>query len=161
QAGFTVVLFVLFNLIEPVRWRVGLVRIEDVAIGFAVSLVVGLLFWPRGASALLRENIAASYSRNADYVVAAERELVDSGAAASPAVTAAGAASAAHGLDDASRQSLVERGARPEDSMGFVPLIAGAARLRRAGQSLSSLAEMSAAQGSLAACATNLDAEVH
>jgi len=47
QAGFTVVLFVLFNLIQPTGWRVGLVRIEDVAIGFGVSLGVGLLFWPR------------------------------------------------------------------------------------------------------------------
>jgi len=38
QAGFTVVLFVLFNLIQPTGWKVGLVRIEDVAIGFGVSL---------------------------------------------------------------------------------------------------------------------------
>src|SRR5439155_2135896 len=42
QAGFTVVLFVLFNLIQPVGWRVGVVRIEYVAIGFAISLGVGL-----------------------------------------------------------------------------------------------------------------------
>jgi hypothetical protein len=48
QAGFTVALFVLFNLIQPSGWRVGLVRLEDVAIGFGVSLGVGLLFWPRG-----------------------------------------------------------------------------------------------------------------
>ena len=33
QAAFTVVLFVLFNMIQPVGWRVGLVRLEDVAIG--------------------------------------------------------------------------------------------------------------------------------
>src|SRR5207247_1520365 len=33
QAGFTVVLFVLFNIIQPVGWRVGVVRVEDVAIG--------------------------------------------------------------------------------------------------------------------------------
>ena len=38
QAGFTVVLFVLFNIIQPVGWSVGLVRFEDVAIGFAISL---------------------------------------------------------------------------------------------------------------------------
>src|SRR5207244_2436855 len=37
QAGFTVVLFVLFNLIQPTGWRVGLVRLEDVATGLAVS----------------------------------------------------------------------------------------------------------------------------
>ena len=49
QAGFTVVVIVLFNIIEPTGWKVGLTRIEDVAIGCAVSLVVGFLFWPRGA----------------------------------------------------------------------------------------------------------------
>src|SRR5207244_6048825 len=91
QAGFTVVLFVLFNLIQPTGWRVGLVRIEDVAIGFAVSLGVGLLFWPRGAAVLLRENLAFAYQRNADYVVAAERELVEG---ADPAASAAAAQAA-------------------------------------------------------------------
>ena len=60
QAGFTVVLFILFNLIQPTGWHVGLVRIEDVAIGFAISLGVGLLFWPRGAASLLRENLATA-----------------------------------------------------------------------------------------------------
>src|SRR5207237_9253539 len=53
QAGFTVVLFVLFNIIQPVGWTVGLVRIEDVAIGFYVRLGVGLLFWPRGVEMLM------------------------------------------------------------------------------------------------------------
>jgi Fusaric acid resistance protein-like len=31
QAAFTIVVLVLFNLIEPVGWKVGLVRVEDVA----------------------------------------------------------------------------------------------------------------------------------
>ena len=46
QAGFTLVVIILFNIIEPVGWRVGLTRIEDVAIGCGVSIVVGC-FWPR------------------------------------------------------------------------------------------------------------------
>jgi hypothetical protein len=159
QAGFTVVLFVLFNIIQPVGWRVGLVRLEDVAIGFAISLGVGLLFWPRGATALLRENLAAAYARNADYVVAAERELV---ADAGTAPTAAAAAAAgAHRLDDAYRQSLAERAAHPDRWENFVPLIAGAARLRRAAQSLSALAETTDGRGRLPQCSANLDAEVH
>ena len=49
QAAFTVVLFILFNILAPAGWRIGLVRVEDVALGGASSLVVGLLFWPRGA----------------------------------------------------------------------------------------------------------------
>jgi uncharacterized membrane protein YccC len=159
QAGFTVVLFVLFNLIQPVGWRVGLVRIEDVAIGFAISLVVGVLFWPRGAGALLRENLADSYARNADYVVAAERDLVAGGNRAGP--VAAGAAAAAHRLDDSYRQSLAERAASGEGPESIAPLVAGAARLRRTAQSLTSLAEMNNGHEPLTDCAANLDAEVH
>ena len=49
QAAFTITLLILYNIIAPAGWKVGLVRIEDVAIGCAVSLVVGVLFWPRGA----------------------------------------------------------------------------------------------------------------
>ena len=57
QAAFTIVIVVLFNLLNPVGWSVGVVRIEDVAIGCAVSLVTGFLFWPRGAADVLRESI--------------------------------------------------------------------------------------------------------
>ncbi len=77
QAGFTVVLFILFNLIQPVGWRVGLVRVEDVAIGFAISLGVGLLFWPRGAAARLRRDLASAYARAADYVVATAWQVIE------------------------------------------------------------------------------------
>lgn len=159
QAGFTVVLFVLFNIIQPVGWRVGLVRIEDVAIGFAISLGVGTLFWPRGAASLLRENLAASYARNADYVVAAEGELVTG--TGNVAAAAEEAATAAHRLDDAYRQSLAERSAQTNGAENLAPLIAGAARLRRAGQSLSSLAQMTESGEKLAACGANLDAEAN
>ncbi len=35
QAAFTVVVLVLFNIIQPTGWKVGILRIEDVAVGFA------------------------------------------------------------------------------------------------------------------------------
>ena len=35
QAAFTVVVLILFNIIQPAGWKVGIVRIEDVAVGFA------------------------------------------------------------------------------------------------------------------------------
>ena len=46
QAAFTVAVVILFNLMQPVGWKVGLVRVQDVAIGCAAALVVGLLLWP-------------------------------------------------------------------------------------------------------------------
>src|SRR4029077_17682086 len=89
QAGFTVVLFILFNLIQPVGWRVGVGGVEDVAIGFAISLGVGLLFWPRGAAALLRQELADSFARAIDAVVITVRDLVEGGGDSARAARAA------------------------------------------------------------------------
>ena len=47
QAAFTVLVVALFNLSQPIGWRAGLVRIEDILIGAGVGLVVGLSLWPR------------------------------------------------------------------------------------------------------------------
>ena len=38
QAAFTVMVVILFNIIQPVGWSVGLVRIEDIALGCAAGL---------------------------------------------------------------------------------------------------------------------------
>jgi hypothetical protein len=161
QAGFTVVLFVLFNLIQPTGWEVGLVRIEDLAIGFAISLGVGLLFWPRGAAALLRKNLADAYAQSADYVAAAAQQLVGGGDPARAAGAAHAAAAAVHRLDDAFRQYLAERSARRVNVENVGPLVAGAARVLRAGQSLSALGRMTDGDASVARCGANLDEEVY
>jgi uncharacterized membrane protein YccC len=161
QAAFTVVLFVLFNLIQPVGWRVGLVRIEDVAIGFAISLGVGLLFWPRGAGACLREDLAAAYGRGADYVVATARELIE-GADSEDAARAERAAEAAvHRLDDAFRQYLAERSATAVNVEDIAALVGGASRVRRAAQSLAALARIADGKARLEQCGENLDLELH
>ncbi|MDW5597266.1 FUSC family protein, partial [Conexibacter stalactiti] len=70
QAAFSLAVLVIFNLIEPVGWSVGLVRIEDIAIGCAISLAVGLLLWPRGATAVLRRSLAAAYASSAAVLAA-------------------------------------------------------------------------------------------
>ena len=163
QAGFTVALFVLFNLIQPTGWKVGLVRIEDVAIGFGISLAVGLLFWPRGAGNLLRENLASAYARSADYVVATAHQLVvGPGRGAAPSGNEGQlAAAAVHRLDDAFRQSLAERSAQKVDVESGGTLVAGAGRVRRTAQSLSALGEMIDGDARLTSCGENLDAEAH
>ncbi|MFL5962443.1 MAG: FUSC family protein [Gaiellaceae bacterium] len=161
QAGFTVVLFILFNIIQPVGWRVGLVRIEDVAIGFAISLGVGLLFWPRGAGAILRGDVAAAYARGVDYVVATARQLIEGGDADATDRAARAADTALHRLDDAFRQYLAERSATTfnvEDAAAFV---GGASRVRRAAQSLASLGGTVDGDARLGRCGANLDRELH
>ena len=68
QAAFTIVVVVLFNLLVPAGWRVGLLRIEDVGIGCLVSLVVGVVFWPRGASSVVGDDLADAFRRGAAYL---------------------------------------------------------------------------------------------
>jgi uncharacterized membrane protein YccC len=161
QAGFTIVLFVLFNIIQPVGWTVGLVRIEDVAIGFAISLGVGLLFWPRGAATVLRESLASAYGRSADYVVATAGQIIAGGGQSGSLGTAQAAASAVHRLDDAFRQTLAERSAERVNVESVGALVAGAARVRRTAQSLAALGRMTEADAGLTECGRNLDAEIH
>jgi len=147
QAAFTVVLLVLFNIIQPAGWQVGLIRIEDVAIGFAVSLGVGLVFWPRGAASVLRENLAAAYSRAADYVAITARQLNGDRDFGDPGQAEKAATAAVHQLDDAFRQYLTERSAARTDPGSDAALVAGAARLLRAGHSMAALSTMTTGGG--------------
>ena len=77
QAAFTITLIVIFNLISPVGWQVGLVRIEDVAVGAAISIVVGLLLWPRGARREFGRAVAGFYHAVASYLEAAFDRVLD------------------------------------------------------------------------------------
>jgi uncharacterized membrane protein YccC len=68
QAAFSVNLIIVFNLISPAGWQVGLVRIEDVAAGAAVSIIAGVLLWPRGARQELARSVASFYRALAVYL---------------------------------------------------------------------------------------------
>jgi len=61
QAAFTVMMLIFFNLLTPVGWRVGLVRIEDVAVGSAIGVAAGTLLWPRGARSDFAHNLSGLY----------------------------------------------------------------------------------------------------
>jgi len=142
QAGFTLTLLVLFNIIQPVGWRVGVIRVEDVAIGFAVSLGVGVLFWPRGAGALLRSDLANAFARGADYVAVTMRQLALGGDSNEIARAARAADAAVHRLDDVFRQYLAERSVTRINVEDVAALVGGAGRVRRAAQSLVALESM-------------------
>ena len=135
QAAFTLTLVILFNIIQPTGWRVGLVRIEDVAIGVGVSLVVGVLFWPRGAAPALRQALAEAYADGAGYLASTVRfgmSRGDSGTPALPALAddAARAAAASRRLDDAFRTYLAERGAKRFPLADAAGLVTGVVGLR-------------------------------
>jgi hypothetical protein len=141
QAGFTLTLLILFNILAPEGWQIGLVRIEDIAIGSAVSLAVGLLFWPRGAGAALGKALAEAYTDSANYLAAAVRfglGRCDSLGRSVPAPTdeAIRAAAAARRLDDTFRSYLAERGAKPVPLAEVTSLVTGVVGLRLAGDAV-------------------------
>jgi uncharacterized membrane protein YccC len=137
QAAFTLVLVILYNIIQPAGWRIGLLRVEDIALGCGVSLAVGLLFWPRGAGAAMRQALAEAYVDSADYLTRAvefgmARCDVNGVPSAPPTAEAVRAAAAARRLDDTFRNYLAERGAKPLPLAHVTTLVTGVAEVRLA-----------------------------
>ncbi len=135
QAAFTVTVLIVFNILVPAGWKLGLVRIEDVALGCAVSLAVGALLWPRGAGPVLARALADAYRSSAAYLAGAVQYGVgrcDATAAdaARPEREAARAAASSRRLDDAFRGYLGERGAKPVPLADVTRLVTGVAGLR-------------------------------
>jgi uncharacterized membrane protein YccC len=144
QAAFTLTLVFLFNIIQPAGWRVGLLRVEDVALGCAVSLVVGLLFWPRGAGAALRRALAGAYADSADYLASAVefgvlRDDPSAMSRAAPTGDAMRAAAAGRRLDDTFRSYLAERGAKRIPLAEVTSLVTGVSGLRLAADAIMDL----------------------
>jgi hypothetical protein len=137
QAAFTVTIVVLFNLLAPAGWRVGLLRIEDVAIGCAVSLVVGVLFWPRGVASVVGDDLADTFRRGAEYLSQAVdwalSELM------LPPTAAVAAANASIRLDDAVRGFLTEQGSKKLSKEDLWTMVNASMRLRLSAHALAAL----------------------
>ena len=128
QAAFTIVVLILFNLITPVGWRLGIVRVEDVAVGVGISVVVGVLLWPRGARGELRETLAELYRAVATSLDEAFGRILEPGRAEGSSraqgrrgdETWGGVLAASKRAGEALDQYLHERSAKP-----FAPEDAG------------------------------------
>ncbi len=138
QAAFTVVVVVLFNLLVPVGWKVGELRIEDVAIGCAVSLVVGLVFWPRGAGAVVGDDLADAYRSGATYLTESVNWALGL-RPIPPTASAASAITAGIRLDEGLRGYLAEQGSKRASKEDLWRLVMSATRLRLTAYSLASL----------------------
>ena len=137
QAAFTVLITVLFNILVPIGWKVGVLRIEDVALGVAVSAVVGVLFWPRGAASVVRDDLADAFHRGGVYLVQATAWALGVRPRAPDA--AAATTQAAVRLDDAVRALLSEQGTKHTPQAQVWQLLGGTERLRLTAQSLAGL----------------------
>ena len=132
QAGFTIVLLVLYGIIAPAGWTTGLIRVEDVAIGSAVSVVVGALFWPRGAAAQLGRSLSEAYADagRALHTAIDAGLAVDASSAGTANDAADVSAASARRLDDALRTFLADRGAKHVSLADITTLVNGVAVLR-------------------------------
>jgi hypothetical protein len=137
QAAFTVTVAVLFNLLVPVGWSVGVVRIEDVAIGCAVSVLVGGLFWPRGLSSVVGDDLADTFRSGASYLSQAVGWV--SGGEAVRRESAVAAVTSASRLEDALRGFLAEQGSKRIEMRELWRLVGGSMRLRLTVHSITNL----------------------
>jgi uncharacterized membrane protein YccC len=134
QAAFTVLVAILFNLIVPAGWKVGVVRIQDVALGCAVSVVVGALLWPRGTVGVVADDLADAFRQGSSYL----SESMDWILGRSPARPVHGLAtvSASIRLDDALRGLLAEQGTKNISTEHLWRLAGAAMRLRLTARAL-------------------------
>jgi len=137
QAAFTVTVLVLFNLLAPVGWTVGLLRVEDVAIGCAVSFAVGVLLWPRGVSAVVGDDLADAFRAGAAFLTeAVDWALSEVLVPPDASIVAAGASIR---LDDAVRGFLTEQGSKRLAKEDLWTLVNATTRLRQTAHSLATL----------------------
>jgi uncharacterized membrane protein YccC len=137
QAAFTVTITVLYNLIVPVGWKVGELRVEDVAIGAAVSALAGILFWPRGATRVVADDLADAFHSGGVYMVQATAWALG---VRGDRPDAAAVIAATTRLDDALRGLLSEQGTRRVSKENVWRLAGAALRLRLMAGALARLA---------------------
>jgi len=97
QAMFTMQVLIVFNLIQPIGWQIGLTRIEDVLLGALVGLIVSALLWPGGAQHAVQRALDGAVTASSRYLLlavtrvthgATERTADDIAAAGRDALTA-------------------------------------------------------------------------
>lgn len=71
QAMFTMMVLIVFNLMQPTGWQVGFARLEDILVGASVGMVVSVLLWPRGGAAAVRRAIDGALAVGSKYLTAA------------------------------------------------------------------------------------------
>ena len=111
QTAFSMLILIGLGIVSwPPQPNLAVVRVEDVALGAIVAVVVGVLMWPRGAVGHLRREIAQALRSSAQFIASAlsvaagEQSLDESGRARATAVADAERAAETYDV------SLMQRG---------------------------------------------------
>ena len=135
QAAFTMMVLIFFNLIVPTGWSVGLIRVEDVAVGALVGVMVSVLLWPRGATASAEAAVESARNALAKYLEAAVLRVTrgdDEHMADKLAILTHDAIASSRVADDAVRQYLSESGGTTDFRGPIVRAFNRAIRVRAA-----------------------------
>jgi uncharacterized membrane protein YccC len=81
QAGFTLVVAVVFAQVAPATWQLAADRLLDVVVGGLIGAVIGAAVWPRGGSGEVRRVAAEALDAGADEIVATAFFLTRAGGA--------------------------------------------------------------------------------
>ena len=132
QAAFTMLVLIVFNLIHPTGWQVGLTRIEDIAVGGAVGVLVSLLLWPRGSGNAVSAAVSAAFGVGTQYLRTAVSRITHGTSAVEVEELSHRALTASRTVDDAVRQYLSENGGKADHRAPVVRRANRAAKLRAA-----------------------------
>jgi uncharacterized membrane protein YccC len=136
QAMFTLMIVVLFNLIQPEGWRTGLVRVEDILVGLGTAVIVGTIFWPRGAYGELRASLASLFDAGGAYFAAAVSRVLGRATEHEAAAASAQAVACGRRASDAFATFLTEPGQRRVPVTTWSELLVAGNQLRVAGDAL-------------------------
>jgi uncharacterized membrane protein YccC len=131
QATITMTVLIMLNLIAPMGWQFGLVRIEDVTVGAGIAVMVSLLLWPRGAKASVFAAIDAALDVGSRYLQSAVLRITRGSSAETDNVVTTlshEALVAGRTVDDAVRHYLSETGG---DADARTPVVRSANRAIR------------------------------
>lgn len=132
QAAFTMLVLIVFNLIQPSGWKVGLVRIKDIVVGGAVGVMVSLLLWPRGSRDAVSAAISAGFEVGTRYLRTAVSRITHGTSSVAVDELSYAAMTAARTIDDGVRQYLSDSSGPADHRAPLVRRANRATRLRAA-----------------------------
>ena len=161
QAAFTLTVVVLFNLISPAGWKLGLVRVEDVVVGASISVLVGLLLWPRGTRGEFRRAAAELLERTGAYLGRVFDQVLQHGTEEEVAQSRLDALRARARAEDAFDRLLRERGAHMPEPQSTAAIVAAGSHTMVAGDVLRTMAAKGYSAPGDASAMSELHAQAH
>lgn len=137
QAAFTMMVLIIFNLIQPSGWAVGLIRVEDVVVGALVGVAVSVLLWPRGASTQVSKAVGRAHAAGAELLKAGVLRVIRGASETADNrvfTLSRRALEASRILDDTLRQYLSENGGHADRRAPTVRAANRVVRLRAAAE---------------------------